>query len=117
MRALAADGSGVGSPTVTLIHCAGTINPIGPAGTTDLDAYREAVLLNAASPPILGAAFLSSARDAGLVAQIVMVSSGAASSSYEGWSHYCAAKAGLDHWVRTVGTEQRRRGRGGARVL
>lgn len=105
------------APTVTLIHCAGRITPIGPAGSTDQAAYQAAVLLNAAAPLILGSAFLTAADATGLRAQIVMISSGAASSPYEGWSHYCAAKAGVDHWVRTVGAEQRRRGSGGARVL
>ncbi|MEE8602462.1 SDR family oxidoreductase [Euzebya tangerina] len=104
-------------PTVLLIHNAGTITPIGPAGSTDLAAYRTAVLLDAAAPPILGTGFLAAAADAGLPAQIVMITSGAATSVYEGWSHYCAAKAAVDHWVRTVGAEQQRRGADGARVL
>jgi benzil reductase ((S)-benzoin forming) len=35
-----------------------------------------------------------------------MLSSGAASTAYAGWSSYNAGKAAVDHWVRTVGAEQ-----------
>ena len=35
---------------------------------------------------------------------------------YEGWGAYCGGKAAADHWVRTVGAEQARRG-GRCRVL
>jgi hypothetical protein len=45
-----------------------------------------------------------------------MISSGAARSVYEGWSAYGAGKAALDHWVRTAGAEQERRG-GRVRIL
>ncbi len=41
---------------------------------------------------------------------LVMISSGAASTAYAGWSAYCAGKAALDQWVRAVGEEQRHRG-------
>lgn len=41
---------------------------------------------------------------------ILNVGSGAARNVYEGWSAYCAGKAAADHWIRTVGAEQQRRG-------
>jgi benzil reductase ((S)-benzoin forming) len=37
---------------------------------------------------------------------VVNISSGAAGRSYEGWALYCAAKAGLDGFVRTLALEQ-----------
>ncbi|HUG83571.1 MAG TPA: SDR family NAD(P)-dependent oxidoreductase [Euzebya sp.] len=89
------------------IHNAGTIDPIGPAGTTDPAAYTAGVLLNAASPPVLGSAFLSAVATAGTAeATLVIISSGAARTPYAGWSAYCAAKAAVDQWVRAVGLEQ-----------
>jgi len=35
-----------------------------------------------------------------------MLSSGAATTAYAGWSSYNAGKAAVEHWVRTVGQEQ-----------
>ena len=96
-----------------LVHAAASLTPIGFAGEVDHSAYRGTVLLNAAAPPVLGEAFLS-ALDASAFAgsaDLVFISSGAASKPIEGWSAYCAGKAAQDMWVRVVGAEQRRRGR------
>lgn len=89
------------------VHSAGVIEPIGVAGTTDPGAYTRNVLLNSAAPQVLGSAFLAAVAAAGTPrATLVLVSSGAAHTSYAGWSAYCAGKAAVDHWVRTVGVEQ-----------
>lgn len=97
---------------VTFVHAAASLTPIGFAGEVDHTAYRSTILLNAAAPPVLGEAFLT-ALDASAFAgsaDLVFLSSGAASKPIEGWSAYCAGKAGQDMWVRVVGAEQRRRG-------
>lgn len=91
------------------VHNAGTLDPIGFAGEVDPSPYGRQVLLNAASPPILGDAFIRAAESSGVDAQLVMITSGAASSVYEGWSAYCAGKAAVDMWVRVVGAERARR--------
>jgi NAD(P)-dependent dehydrogenase (short-subunit alcohol dehydrogenase family) len=93
-------------------HCAGTLDPIGFAGEVDAVAYERAVLLNAASLPVLGSAFLRALRGCASPPQswIVNVGSGAAGSVYEGWTSYCAGKAASDHWVRVAAAEQKRRG-------
>jgi benzil reductase ((S)-benzoin forming) len=101
---------------VVFVHSAGTIEPIGFAGEVDAVAYTRQVLLNSAAPQVLGDAFLRAARATAAACTILMISSGAAHSTYEGWSAYCAGKAALDHWVRTAGAEQARRG-GRCRVL
>jgi benzil reductase ((S)-benzoin forming) len=94
------------------IHNAATIEPIGFAGEVDSGAYRAAVLLNAAAPQYLGHAFLRAVNTAPFDgrADLVIVTSGAASTPYAGWSSYSAGKAAVDMWVRTAGEEQRRRG-------
>ena len=94
------------------LHNAGTLDPIGFAGEVNSIAYRANVLLNSAAGQFLGHAFLRAVAESrfsgdGLLA---MVSSGAASTPYPGWSSYSAGKAALDMWVRTVGAEQRDRG-------
>jgi len=99
-----------------LVHSAGTLEPIGFAGEVPAEAYRRNVLLNAAAPQVLGDAFLRGLARTEARGTVLMISSGAASSAYPGWSGYCAGKAAVDQWVRTVGVEQDRRG-GRCRVL
>ena len=101
---------------VVFVHSAGTLEPIGFAGEVEAEAYAHQVLLNAAAPQALGDAFLRAARGTRAPCTLLMISSGAARNVYEGWSAYCAGKAAVDQWVRTVGAEQARRG-GNVRVL
>lgn len=89
-----------------VFHCAGTLTPIGFAGETDPDAYSTNVLLNSAAPQIIGESVLRQAAARSIPVTLVMITSGAARSPYPGWSAYCAGKAAMDHWVRTVGEEQ-----------
>jgi len=93
-----------------LFHCAGTLHPMGFAGEVDPEAYARNVLLNSAAPQVLGDAFLRSLHGAAASGHLVMISSGAASNVYEGWTSYGAGKAAVDQWVRTAGAEQARRG-------
>jgi NAD(P)-dependent dehydrogenase (short-subunit alcohol dehydrogenase family) len=100
---------------LVFFHNAGTLTPIGFAGDVDPAAYRAQVLLNSAAPQVLGDAFLRAAagvtgRGGRARADLVMISSGAAHAPYPGWSAYCAGKAAVDHWVRTVGAELAQRG-------
>lgn len=99
-------------------HCAGTLSPLGYAAEVDPAAYRSNVLLNSASPQVLGQLFLQALGRSPFSgeAHLVILSSGAAKSPYEGWSGYCAGKAAVDMWVRTAGAEQESRG-GNCRVL
>lgn len=98
-----------------LIHAAGTLAPIGFAGEVDDDAYRDNVLLNSAAGQVIGHLFLAATHGLDARRELVMITSGAATSPYAGWSAYGAGKAALDQWVRTVGAEQEQRG--GARVV
>lgn len=100
---------------VTVIHNAGTLEPIGYAGEVDAAAYTTNVLLNSAAPQVLGHRFLAALGGLEARRELVMISSGAARSPYPGWSSYGAGKAAIDQWVRSVGREQV--DRGGVRVL
>ena len=104
-----------GGDRVVFVHSAGTLDPIGFAGEVDAEAYARQVLLNSASPQVLGDAFLRATREIGARRQMLIVGSGASRNVYEGWSAYCGGKAAADQWARTVGTEQRRRG--GCQIL
>lgn len=94
---------------IVFIHSAGTLEPMGFAGTVDSAAYRTNVLLNSAAPQALGHAFLKAAAGFTGEAHLLMLSSGAATSPYPGWSSYCAGKAALEMWCRSAGEEQRLR--------
>lgn len=95
---------------VVVIHNAGVIEPIGFAGEVDAEAYAANVLLNAAAGQVIGHHVLAALAGRGGRGTLCMISSGAARRSYPGWSAYCAGKAALEHWVRTVGEEQQQRG-------
>lgn len=103
---------------VTFVHAAAALTPIGFAGEVDPSAYRRTALLDATAPQVLGDALLRALEASSFdgTADLVFISSGAAKRPIEGWSAYCAGKAGQDMWVRTVGAEQQRRGTG-RRVL
>lgn len=96
--------------SLAFFHCAATLDPIGFAGEVDSEAYASNVVLNSASPQVLGDRFIALAKRLGLPAVLVQISSGAATKPYPGWSAYCAAKAAVDHWTRTVGRELEARG-------
>jgi NAD(P)-dependent dehydrogenase (short-subunit alcohol dehydrogenase family) len=101
---------------VVFFHCAGTLQPIGFAGEVDASEYTRNVLLNSASPQVLGDAFLHAARRTRAECYLIMITSGAAHSVYAGWTSYGAGKAAVDQWVRAAGAEQDLRG-GRCRVL
>ncbi|MFA9429437.1 SDR family NAD(P)-dependent oxidoreductase [Egicoccus sp. AB-alg2] len=100
---------------ITVVHNAGTLQPIGFAGEVDTDAYTRNVLLNSAAGQVLGHLVLQAVRDRDARRELLLISSGAATNPRAGWSSYGAAKAAGDQWVRAVGEEQAERG--GVRVL
>ncbi|RZT27690.1 NAD(P)-dependent dehydrogenase (short-subunit alcohol dehydrogenase family) [Kribbella sp. VKM Ac-2569] len=97
---------------VVFIHNAGTLTPLGSADHVDTEQYTRNVLLNSAAAQVLGQSFLSAVSGRDCEQHLIMVSSGAASRPHEGESSYCAGKAAIDQWVRTVGLEQQRRSPG-----
>ncbi len=76
-----------------LINNAGVIEPIGHLATSDPETWGHATDINfkGVYHGIRAALPIMMAQQYGT---IVNVSSGAAHSPLEGWSHYCAAKAG-----------------------
>ena len=89
-----------------LINNAGVIDPIGPLASSDPNAWAHAADINfkgvyfglRAVLPVM------EAQGAGVV---VNISSGAATSPLEGWSHYCAAKAAAAMLTRCADRETR----------
>ncbi|QHJ71176.1 SDR family NAD(P)-dependent oxidoreductase [Planococcus halotolerans] len=83
---------------ITLINNAGTITPIGFAGNNPADEISGSIALNLTAPMITTGAFITQAADFPSQKRILNISSGAGRNAYEGWSAYCAGKAGLDHF-------------------
>ena len=75
--------------------------------------YRDDVTANASAPLVLGDMFLRAVEESGYRGEtgLLLMSSAAARSPYEGHAVYCAAKAGVEMWVRVVRRELQRRGR------
>jgi benzil reductase ((S)-benzoin forming) len=84
--------------SLTLINNAGTISPIGFAENNQAAEVRNSITLNLTAPMITSGAFISLAADFASQKRIINISSGAGRKAYEGWSSYCAGKAGLDHF-------------------
>jgi len=87
-----------------LINNAGIIDPIGPLAESDPEAWERCVMVNLVGAYHAARAVLPSMIAAG-EGVIVNVSSGAASHALEGWSGYCAAKAGLAMLTRSLAQE------------
>ncbi len=103
---LARMGAAPDARRAVLVHAAGALAPMGPAGTVDSAGYARTVVLNSAAPQALGHAFLRAVADFTGESHLVQLSSGAASNPYSGWSSYSAGKAAVDMWVRVAGREQ-----------
>ena len=91
---------------ICLVNNAGVVTPVAQAGNLPIDDISAAVALNLTTPIALTNALLRMTNKSGAARRVVNISSGAASTSYPGWSVYGATKAGLDHFTRCVAAEQ-----------
>lgn len=76
-----------------LVNNAGTIDPIARIEDSNPNAWSGAIDVNLKGAYFCMRAVHAAMKDKGGV--IVNISSGAATGALEGWSHYCASKAGL----------------------
>lgn len=82
-----------GADHAVLVHNAAAIEPIGAVGELPPERIAAAVTVNLTAPMLLTNAFLAALPDTAR-ATVLFVSSGAAKRVVEGWSVYCATKAG-----------------------
>lgn len=82
----------------------------GYVAEMDTAEYARSIQANAVAPMILGDMFLRAVKP-GYESGLVMMSSAAARVPYEGIATYCAAKAAMEMWVKTVKRELGDRGR------
>jgi len=92
-----------------LINNAGTIDPIAHLADSDPAAWAQVVNVN-----VLGVYHGLRAALPGMIARgtgtVINMSSGAATSALEGWSHYCATKAAVLSLTRVADKEVRDKG-------
>jgi len=92
--------------SLVLINNAGILAPIKPAELCPSEEIITNTHINMTAPMILSSSFIALAANVNANKQIINISSGAGKKPYHGWSNYCSAKAGLDHFTRCVGLEQ-----------
>ena len=91
---------------IVLINNAGTLEPIGPIAEFDADAWIDNININLNSAVVASGMFFKHFQNHPCKKIIVTISSGAAIRAKYGWSLYCAAKAGLDHFSKSLAMEQ-----------
>lgn len=91
---------------LVVISNAATLAPIGLAGTRTAAAVCDNLAINLSGAIVFMNTVLRVFGAQPCRKSLVNISSGAARKAYAGWSLYCAAKAGLEHFVRTVAAEQ-----------
>ncbi|MCR8643102.1 (S)-benzoin forming benzil reductase [Paenibacillus sp. N1-5-1-14] len=89
-----------------LINNAGTLHPMAPLSKCDCEAIDQNIKINLTAPMLLTTNFMKWAAKAAIDKRVLNISSGAGKKPYHGWSAYCTAKAGLDHFTRCVALEQ-----------
>jgi benzil reductase ((S)-benzoin forming) len=92
------------------VNNAGLLGPIGPLALADPDDIRRTVDVNVTGVLYGAAVFAQHVRSRPGEGVLVNVSSGAATSAYEGWAAYCATKAAVDQLTRVVALEEARHG-------
>ncbi|HPU53640.1 MAG TPA: SDR family NAD(P)-dependent oxidoreductase, partial [Burkholderiaceae bacterium] len=85
---------------------AGVLAPIGPTSRKDPADVLANMHVNFVSPVMLMTQAIAAFQDATCPKALLNISSGAALNGTAGWSLYCAAKAGLENFIRAVAAEQ-----------
>jgi benzil reductase ((S)-benzoin forming) len=92
---------------IYLINNAGALGPIKPIGKLTAEAIITSYTLNLIAPSVLTNAFIACYNTTDTEKVILNISSGAGKSPIDGWSTYCASKAGIDMFSRVVDVEQK----------
>jgi benzil reductase ((S)-benzoin forming) len=98
-----------GATAAVLLHNAAVVEPIGAIGSLRSADIAAAVAVNFSAPVLLTNAFVAAAPpDASL--RVVFVSSKAARLVIDGWSMYCATKAGAEMFFDVLASQLGDRG-------
>jgi NAD(P)-dependent dehydrogenase (short-subunit alcohol dehydrogenase family) len=89
------------------INNAGLLEPIAPLRDADPSALEAHIRTNVLGVLYGSRAYVRHLRGTNRGGVLVNISSGAATSVYEGWSAYCASKAAVDQATRVVAAEEK----------
>lgn len=95
--------------SAALINNAGLLGPVGPIDASDAEALAAVLRVGLEAPLLLTSAFLRATRAWAIDKRVLNISSGAGRRPIAGWSAYCAAKAGLDHFSRVTALDEQHR--------
>ena len=87
-----------------VVNNAGMVEPLAPVSGSDVDRWQYNIAVNLLGPFYMIRAAIADLREQS--GRIVNVSSGAATTSIENASAYCAAKAALNHFSRVLAAEE-----------
>ena len=90
---------------IALVNNAGAIGEVHHVGKLKDDGIVGAYNVNLVAPTLLTNSFLSSYASNPAKQVIINISSGAGKNPIDGWSVYCATKAGLDMFTKVVAEE------------
>jgi benzil reductase ((S)-benzoin forming) len=88
------------------VNNAGLLAPVAPLRDADADELRANVDVNVVGVLYGSAAFARHVRSRSGGGVLVNISSGAATTPYEGWAAYCASKAAVDLATRVIAAEE-----------
>jgi benzil reductase ((S)-benzoin forming) len=91
---------------VVAISNAAILGPVGPVENARPDDIAAHLDTNVVSAILFARAFVATFQDLDCTKTFVNISSGAAAKGYAGWSLYCASKAAMENFVRSVALEQ-----------
>ncbi len=91
--------------SITLILNAGVVQPIGPITQLHENALIPHFQTNLITPMTMTGAFIDHTARFDCPRKVLAISSGAARNPVPGWAAYCAGKAGLDMFIRSVNAE------------
>ena len=90
-----------------VINNAGTLEPIGPTSGKPYSDLMKNMNTNYVSAVLVLTEIITKFQAAACRKVIVNISSGAALKGRAGWSLYCAAKAGMENFIRALALEQK----------
>ncbi len=91
---------------VVAISNAAVLGPVGPVENARLEDIAANFDTNVLTAVLFARSFVSAFQECDCLKSFVSISSGAAVKGYAGWSLYCASKAAMENFVRSVALEQ-----------
>ncbi len=92
--------------SATLINNAGVIGHLGPIEEASLDSLSLGLTVNLQAPVLLSAVFLKHTRAWSVPRKLLHISSGLGRRPMAASTLYCAGKAGLDHFARSLALDE-----------